>query len=196
MPVSAAPDGAARYLRKFQTEADMPIRRVKPKNTPPQSTSARLKAPKARPVQITTVHEPALLPAGEGAEDYEVGYRKPPKSGQFKRGQSGNPKGRPKGARSLDSMALSMLKERILIKTPEGMRKVPKIEALLMKQVEKASKGDAKALQTLLSLYESAVSEEQKKTAISGNDASASDKVILQMMRQQFASESNASEAK
>jgi hypothetical protein len=28
--------------------------------------------------------------------DYEVGYRKPPKSGRFKAGVSGNPKGRPK----------------------------------------------------------------------------------------------------
>lgn len=27
--------------------------------------------------------------------DYEVGYKKPPKHSQFKKGQSGNPKGRP-----------------------------------------------------------------------------------------------------
>ena len=26
--------------------------------------------------------------------EYEIGYGKPPKSGQFKRGESGNPKGR------------------------------------------------------------------------------------------------------
>ena len=29
-------------------------------------------------------------------KDYEVGYKKPPKKNQFKKGQSGNPKGRPK----------------------------------------------------------------------------------------------------
>ena len=29
--------------------------------------------------------------------EYEVGYKKPPKEGQFKKGQSGNPRGRPKG---------------------------------------------------------------------------------------------------
>jgi hypothetical protein len=28
--------------------------------------------------------------------DYEIGYRKPPESGRFKAGASGNPKGRPK----------------------------------------------------------------------------------------------------
>jgi hypothetical protein len=29
-------------------------------------------------------------------DDYEVGYKKPPKATQFKPGQSGNPAGRPK----------------------------------------------------------------------------------------------------
>lgn len=29
------------------------------------------------------------------SDDYEVGYRKPPRHSQFKPGQSGNPKGRP-----------------------------------------------------------------------------------------------------
>ena len=33
---------------------------------------------------------------GDELEDYEVGYGKPPKSGQFKKGISGNPPGRPK----------------------------------------------------------------------------------------------------
>jgi len=29
--------------------------------------------------------------------EYKIGYGKPPKSSQFKRGKSGNPKGRPRG---------------------------------------------------------------------------------------------------
>ena len=32
--------------------------------------------------------------------DYEVGYAKPPQSSRFKPGRSGNPNGRPKGARN------------------------------------------------------------------------------------------------
>jgi hypothetical protein len=39
---------------------------------------------------------PPFLEAGK----YEVGYRKPPTASQFKPGRSGNPKGRPKGARN------------------------------------------------------------------------------------------------
>ena len=38
------------------------------------------------------------LPSSE--TDYEVGYGKPPKSSRFKKGKSGNPKGRPKGAKN------------------------------------------------------------------------------------------------
>lgn len=34
-------------------------------------------------------------------DGYQVGYRKPPRHGQFKPGQSGNPRGRQKGSRGL-----------------------------------------------------------------------------------------------
>ena len=37
-------------------------------------------------------------------DDYNVGYGKPPKASQFKKGQSGNPKGRPKKVKEITSM--------------------------------------------------------------------------------------------
>src|ERR1700729_1716565 len=39
-------------------------------------------------------------------EDYEVGYAKPPESGKFKKGVSGNPSGRPKKLADLGSQLL------------------------------------------------------------------------------------------
>jgi hypothetical protein len=40
-----------------------------------------------------------LTPPSPESANYGVGYGKPPKASQFSPGQSGNPKGRPKGAR-------------------------------------------------------------------------------------------------
>ena len=54
-----------------------------------------------------------------GKKDYEVGYGKPPKSGQFKPGQSGNPKGRPKGAKNFKTELEEELLEKIQIKNIE-----------------------------------------------------------------------------
>src|SRR5580693_8551773 len=43
-------------------------------------------------------------PAGQSEFDDEIGYGKPPKKSQFKKGTSGNPKGRPKGSRNVGTL--------------------------------------------------------------------------------------------
>jgi hypothetical protein len=47
-------------------------------------------------------HDPSA-PDRRLEEDYEVGYRKPPAAFRFKKGASGNPKGRPPGRRTSES---------------------------------------------------------------------------------------------
>jgi hypothetical protein len=42
-------------------------------------------------------------PTGAGDESYAVGYRKPPLHSRFRAGQSGNPAGRRKGVRNLET---------------------------------------------------------------------------------------------
>jgi Family of unknown function (DUF5681) len=47
--------------------------------------------------------------------EYKVGYKKPPRSGQFRKGRSGNPKGRPKKAKQDMSDITAILSEPVAV---------------------------------------------------------------------------------
>lgn len=74
-----------------------------------------------------------------------VGYRRSPRNSQFKPGQSGNPKGRPKGTVNLRSDLCEELGEHIRVREGERELKVSKQRAMLKALVSKALKGDARA---------------------------------------------------
>jgi hypothetical protein len=54
---------------------------------------------------------------GSGIGGYEVGFAKPPQGTQFRKGRSGNPNGRPKGAKSIANILAKMGRERVRITT-------------------------------------------------------------------------------
>ncbi len=92
-------------------------------------------------------------PSGrEASGDDEVGYKKPPRKTQFKRGQSGNPRGRPKGSRNLKAELAEELQEQIRIKEGGAPRRVSKQRAMLKSLAAKAVQGDARSATLLTNL--------------------------------------------
>ena len=85
--------------------------------------------------------------------EYKVGYRKPPKSGQFKRGKSGNPKGRPRGSLKLATDLAAELNEQITVREDGRARRVSKQRALIKSLMAKALQGDVRANAAILALY-------------------------------------------
>lgn len=85
-------------------------------------------------------------------KDYEVGYGKPPKETRFKKGQSGNPKGRPRGSRNFKTDLLDTLKAPVQLKEKGRPKTVSTQQAALLRLREKALGGDARALDRLIDL--------------------------------------------
>jgi hypothetical protein len=55
-------------------------------------------------------------------DSYEIGYKKPPAETRFTRGQSGNPKGRPKGAKNLATLLVKVGRERVRVTINDGAK--------------------------------------------------------------------------
>lgn len=81
---------------------------------------------------------------------YEVGRGKPPKKTQFKKGQSGNPRGRRKGSKNFKSTLQTELKRQVTINEDGRRKRISKREAVAKQLVNKAVSGDPKALPVLL----------------------------------------------
>jgi hypothetical protein len=89
---------------------------------------------------------------GDSNDEYKAGYAKPPKHTQFKAGKSGNPRGRPKGAKNLKTDLLEELGEKILIHEGEQARRISKQRAVVKTLVTRTLKGDGRAANSLLSM--------------------------------------------
>lgn len=85
-------------------------------------------------------------------DDAAVGYGRPPRHSQFKPGQSGNPKGRPRGARGATSLIAKTLGERIAVRENGRTRKISKLEASLTQLANKAAGGDIRAILAVVAL--------------------------------------------
>ena len=88
----------------------------------------------------------------QNGSDYLVGYKRLPKASQFKPGRSGNPKGRPKGSRSVGAIVAKVLGQKIAVTENGETRLIPAIEAAVRRLANDAMRGDLGAVKLLLDL--------------------------------------------
>ncbi len=92
------------------------------------------------------------MSAADDSAPYEVGFAKPPKRTRYRKGSSGNPRGRPKGKSNLATVLERILQEKITLLQNGKERVVTKFEAAIEQLVNKAASGDLVALRQLTAL--------------------------------------------
>ena len=83
-------------------------------------------------------------------QNYDVGYKKPPMSTQFKKGQSGNKNGRPKGSLNMNTILNKELNVAVSVTKQGKKQKAKKKELIITQLTNQAASGDLKAISIIL----------------------------------------------
>lgn len=86
-------------------------------------------------------------------EDYEVGYGRPPKGGQFTKGASGNPSRRPKKPSDFGSKLRRELNSKLIVKENGKRKVITKSEGVIKQLLNKCLSGHDASTRLLVRLY-------------------------------------------
>lgn len=106
----------------------------------------------------------------DGDAEPDVGYGRPPRAHQFKAGQSGNPRGRPKGKKNEGTMLDELLFRKIKIREAGRERWITLFEAMLQRFAEDSLKGNIKAAAFLFSRYGATSSDPSHQPELNEDD--------------------------
>lgn len=125
-----------------------------------------------------------------GDKDYAVGYGRPPEASQFKPGQSGNPKGRPRGLPTASDIFFREAARLVRIQIGDDVASISKLEAVFRQLFNKAAAGDPRAISLVLMAYArmSARDQDSGEDKSSGQlpDTMIPDEEVLMRMLSRF----------
>src|SRR5260370_32125368 len=108
----------------------------------------------------------------------KTGYCNPPQHSQFKKGQSGNPKGRPQGRPNLATVLGKTLREKVVIQENGRRKIITKLEAALKQLANQATSGNLRAVQQLVAFARSAEERSPEAGAATAGLAEIDRKVL------------------
>ena len=115
----------------------------------------------------------------------KVGPGKPPRHTRFKPGQSGNPKGRPKGSKNFATILQQQLTKKITITVDGKPRRMTIQEVIARRLATDSMKGTTKAMELLIRLTSAKSGEDANKEA--ARDTVLPDKDALRRIQKRIA---------
>jgi hypothetical protein len=92
--------------------------------------------------------------SGSSETSSDVGYGKPPKATRFRKGRSGNPKGRPSGEENILSVFKRMVTKRIKVREGDRWRTITMADAIILQNYRAALQKDQTAMNNIMRLAE------------------------------------------
>jgi len=125
-------------------------------------------------------------------DDYDIGYGKPPITTRFKKGRSGNPKGRSKGTKNLKTDLAEELRQTVAVREGETTRSVTKQRAMVKALMAKAIKGDTRAAGKIIDLINALLGLDQKQGR--ARPLTAEEEALIEVLKAKESSEVEASQ--
>ena len=109
--------------------------------------------------------------------EYEVGYGKPPTHSRFRKGQSGNPRGRTRGVPNSKDFLAQELDRKQRVTVDGKVRNLARREVIILQQVNRAQKGDPKAFRAIMEF--DAALQLETEAQVKRQDLSADERATL-----------------
>jgi hypothetical protein len=94
-------------------------------------------------------------PSAPSDADYVVGYCRPPVEHRFKKGQSGNPNGRPKGRRNIRTEIAEICAQPVQVRDNGKIRRTTLLGAIVLTHAAQGAKGDPRSARLAFDLAKS-----------------------------------------